>query len=61
MTQSSDADRARAAELAAKARELAERQQWTEAHELYEQSLALHHDDAVEAAYLRVRAAIYPL
>ena len=56
----SDTDRARAAELAAQARELEAELKWREAHDLYKESLALHHDDAVEASYLRVRAAIYP-
>jgi hypothetical protein len=56
----SETDRARAAELAAQARELEAQYKWVQAHALYEESLALHHDDAVEASYLRVRAAIYP-
>jgi hypothetical protein len=56
----SEADRARAAELAAEAREREAQLKWREAHDLYKQSLALHHDDAVEASYLRVRAALYP-
>jgi hypothetical protein len=56
----SDTDRARAAELAAQARELEAQLKWNEAHALYKESLALYHDDAVEASYLRVRAAIYP-
>jgi hypothetical protein len=61
MTSPSEADRARAAELAAKAREHEERLEWVEAHDLYKQSLALHHDDEVKAAYQRVRATIYPM
>jgi hypothetical protein len=56
----SEADRARAAELAAEAREHEAKLEWREAHDLYKESLALHHDEAVEASYLRVRAAIYP-
>ena len=56
----SEADQARAAALADQAREREAQLKWREAHDLYKESLALHHDEAVEASYLRVRAAIHP-
>jgi hypothetical protein len=54
----SDADRA--AELAERARELHEQFQYYEARPLYEQSLELHEDPEVRAAYRKLMATIGP-
>lgn len=58
---SSGAERDHAAELYAQARDLHERKAYQEAREHYEQSLRLHEDEAVRAAYLRLLATIGPL
>ena len=57
----SDADRERAAELAAEARELLERQEYRQARPLYEESLRLHEDAEVREAYHLLLSAIGPM
>ena len=57
----SDADRERAAELAAEARELFDRRQYRQARPLYEESLRLHEDAEVRAAYQTLMSAIGPM
>jgi uncharacterized membrane-anchored protein len=56
-----DAERERAAELAARARELLDRQEYREARPLFEQSLELHEDPEVRAAYMQLMSALGPL
>ena len=57
----SDADRRRAAELFAEARELHQQHDYSEARTRYEQSLRLHDDAEVRAWYRRLMATIGPL
>ena len=57
----SDAERKRAAELFAEGRELFERKQYYEARERYAESLRLHDDEEVRAAYHTVMSAIGPM
>lgn len=57
----SDADRERAAELAAEARELFDRQEYRQARPLYEESLRLHEDADVREAYQTLMSAIGPM
>jgi hypothetical protein len=54
-------DRRRAAELAARARELHERQEYLEARPLYQESLRLHEDEDVRRAYSKLMATIGPM
>jgi hypothetical protein len=60
VTDRAENDRDRAARLYAEARRLEERKEYSAARERYEQSLALHDDEEVEAAYLRVLSALGP-
>ncbi len=53
-------DRNRAAKLYAEARELELRRDYEGARKCYEQSLQLHEDENVRAAYLRLLSAIGP-
>jgi hypothetical protein len=57
----SDADRARAAELYAEARRLHEEKDYYAARERYQESLALQEDEEVREAYMRLMATIGPL
>jgi len=57
----SEEDRRRAAELAAQARELHERQQYLQARPLYQESLKLHEDEDVRRAYSKLLATIGPM
>ena len=57
----SDADRERAAELAAEARELFDRQEYLQARPLYEASLRLHEDAEVREAYQTLMSVIGPM
>jgi hypothetical protein len=57
----SDADRERAAELAAQARALFDRQKYRESRPLYEESLRLHEDAEVREAYQTLMSAIGPM
>ena len=57
----SDEDRAKAAELAAEARELHANKDYYAARELYEQSLRLHEDEDVRVSYSRLMATIGPM
>lgn len=57
----SDADRQRAAELAAQARELFDRQEYRQARPLYEASLRLHEDAEVREAYQTLMSALGPM
>lgn len=54
-------DRQKAAELAARARELHERKEYVEARPLYQESLRLHEDDEVRRAYSKLMATIGPM
>jgi hypothetical protein len=54
-------NRNKAAELYAQARELESRRDYVGARKCYEQSLALHEDEKVRAAYLRLLATIGPM
>jgi tetratricopeptide (TPR) repeat protein len=56
-----DADRERAAELYAQARQLFEEERYWEARPLYEESLRLHEDAEVRAAYRTLMATIGPV
>lgn len=56
-----DADRERAAELAAEAREHFDRQEYREARPLYEESLRLHEDPDVREAYMLLLSALGPM
>jgi hypothetical protein len=58
---SEDADRRRAAELYAQARELHDSKEYYAAQPLYEQSLRLHEDAEVRAAYDALMATIGPM
>jgi hypothetical protein len=57
----SQEDRDKAAELAARARELHERKEYYEARPLYQESLRLHEDEDVRRAYSRLMATIGPM
>lgn len=57
----SDAESKQAAELFAEARELEERKRYTEARGRYQESLRLHEDEEVRAAYHRLLSAIGPM
>ena len=57
----SDEDRAKAAELAAEARELHANKDYYAARERYEQSLRLHEDEDVRVSYSRLMATIGPM
>jgi hypothetical protein len=57
----SDAERERAAEFFAEARELEERKRYTEARGRYQESLRLYEDEEVRAAYHRLLSAIGPM
>jgi hypothetical protein len=57
----SDPDLQRAAELAAEARELFDRQEYRQARPLYEESLRLHEDAEVREAYQTLMSAIGPM
>jgi hypothetical protein len=57
----SDADRERAAELAAQARELFDRQEYRQARPLFEASLRLHEDAEVREAYQTLMSALGPM
>jgi hypothetical protein len=57
----SDADRERAAELAAEARELFDRQEYRQARPLYEESLRLHEKAEVREAYHLLLSALGPM
>ena len=61
MTAGSDADRERAAKLAAEARELVDRQEYRQARPLYEESLRLHEDAEVREAYQTLMSALGPM
>lgn len=54
-------DRRKAAELYASAKELEARGNYAEAVKAYEQSLDLHNDESVMAAYLKALSAIGPM
>ena len=56
-----DADRQRAAELAAQAREPSDCQEYRQARPLYEESLRLHEDAEVREAYQTLMSAIGPM
>jgi hypothetical protein len=56
-----DADRERAAELYAQARELHDSKEYYAARPLYEESLRLHEDAEVRAAYRTLMATIGPM
>jgi hypothetical protein len=53
--------RNKAAELYTEARELELRRDYAGARKCYEQSLALHEDEKVRAAYLKLLATIGPM
>jgi hypothetical protein len=57
----SNEERERAAELAARARELFDRMEYREARPLYEESLRLHEDPEVREAYHRLMSAVGPM
>jgi hypothetical protein len=57
----SEDDRERAAELYAEARRLHDAKDYYAARKAYQESLALHEDDEVRAAYKRLMATIGPL
>jgi len=57
----SEADRARAAALYRRARELHDRKDYRAARPLYEESLSLVEDAAVRADYLALMATIGPM
>jgi hypothetical protein len=57
----SEDDRRRAAELAARARELHERREYLQARPLYQESLRLHEDEDVRRAYSKLMATIGPM
>ena len=54
-------DREKASELAARARELHERQEYVEARPLYQESLRLHEDEDVRRDYSKLMATIGPM
>jgi hypothetical protein len=56
-----DPDRERAAELAARARALFDAEEYREARPLYEESLQLHEDPDVRAAYMLLMSALGPM
>lgn len=54
-------DRIKAMELFSQARKLEKKRDYTGAQKLYEQSLALHEDNEVRNAYLKLLSALGPM